>query len=196
MSSRGYPKTLRILFSDTKGIQWADTDATLCNAGIPEGRLLIGKLLKPYPNAMTGSTMVEILCPHCEEEIGLDDDAVGEFCCPYCDENFTWDGLLDDGQLADFYDWKGFWISFGIPNLFIICGWILASHLEKYRDDALEWLHLMSFLSWITFLIYGIKEQNKAMWQGALTAIAVAPVVLTLGILYFLVVADWSINLN
>jgi hypothetical protein len=178
------------------GFTWVILDATLCNAGIPEGRLLIGKLLKPYPNAMTGSTMVEILCPHCEEEIGLDDDAVGEFCCPYCDEDFTWDGLLDDGQLADFYDWKGFWISFGIPNLFIICGWILASHLEKYRDDALEWLHLMSFLSWITFLIYGIKEQNKAMWQGALTAIAVAPVVLTLGILYFLVVADWSINLN
>ena len=25
----GYPKPLCILFSDTKGIQWADTDATL-----------------------------------------------------------------------------------------------------------------------------------------------------------------------
>ena len=27
-----YPKPLCILFSDTKGIQWADTDATLENA--------------------------------------------------------------------------------------------------------------------------------------------------------------------
>jgi len=26
--ARGYPKPLRILFSDTKGIQWVDTDAT------------------------------------------------------------------------------------------------------------------------------------------------------------------------
>ena len=26
---RGYPKNLCILFSDTKGIQWADTDATI-----------------------------------------------------------------------------------------------------------------------------------------------------------------------
>ena len=26
---RGYPKPLCILFSDTKGIQWGDTDATL-----------------------------------------------------------------------------------------------------------------------------------------------------------------------
>ena len=25
---RGYPNTLCILFSDTKGIQWVDTDAT------------------------------------------------------------------------------------------------------------------------------------------------------------------------
>ena len=28
----GYPKPLYILFSDTKGIQWDDTDATLCIA--------------------------------------------------------------------------------------------------------------------------------------------------------------------
>jgi hypothetical protein len=34
--------------------------------------------------------MVEILCPHCEEEIGLDDDAVGEFICPHCDGDFEW----------------------------------------------------------------------------------------------------------
>tara|TARA_X000000368_G_scaffold210663_1_gene166423 strand:- start:715 stop:1146 length:432 start_codon:yes stop_codon:yes gene_type:complete len=141
--------------------------------------------------------MVEILCPHCDEEIGLDDDAIGEFICPYCGEDFTWGGLSDDGVSTDFYDWKGFWISFGIPNFFIICAWILAAHLEaRYVDDVIWWLHLTSFLSWITFLIYGIKEQNKAMCQGALTAIAVAPVVLILGILYFLGVADWSMNLR
>ena len=34
--------------------------------------------------------MVEILCPHCEEEIELDDDAYGEFTCPYCDGEFEW----------------------------------------------------------------------------------------------------------
>ena len=33
--------------------------------------------------------MVEILCPHCDEEIGLDDDAIGEFICPHCGEDFT-----------------------------------------------------------------------------------------------------------
>lgn len=39
--------------------------------------------------------MVEILCPHCEEEIELDDDASGEFACPYCDGEFEW-GIEDD----------------------------------------------------------------------------------------------------
>ena len=34
--------------------------------------------------------MVEILCPHCEEEIALDDDAYGDFSCPYCEGEFEW----------------------------------------------------------------------------------------------------------
>lgn len=34
--------------------------------------------------------MVEIVCPHCEEEIELDDDASGEFLCPLCDGEFEW----------------------------------------------------------------------------------------------------------
>ena len=46
--------------------------------------------------------MVEILCPHCEKEIELDDDASGEFACPYCDGEFEWgvedefDSFMDD----------------------------------------------------------------------------------------------------
>ena len=34
--------------------------------------------------------MVVIQCPHCEEEIELDDDAFGEFQCPYCEGEFEW----------------------------------------------------------------------------------------------------------
>ena len=34
--------------------------------------------------------MVEILCPHCEEKIALDDDASGEFVCPHCEGVFEW----------------------------------------------------------------------------------------------------------
>ena len=38
----------------------------------------------------TSISMVEILCPHCEGEIELDDDASGEFACPLCDGEFEW----------------------------------------------------------------------------------------------------------
>ena len=34
--------------------------------------------------------MVLILCPHCEEEIELDDDAFGDFQCPHCEGEFEW----------------------------------------------------------------------------------------------------------
>ena len=34
--------------------------------------------------------MVEIQCPHCDEEIELDDDSSGVFACPYCDGEFEW----------------------------------------------------------------------------------------------------------
>jgi uncharacterized Zn-finger protein len=42
-------------------------------------------------------SMVEILCPHCEEEIQLDDDAAGEFGCPYCESEFEW-GMHDEDE--------------------------------------------------------------------------------------------------
>ncbi|MGY8701397.1 MAG: hypothetical protein ACKVHH_01660 [Candidatus Poseidoniales archaeon] len=153
---------------------------------------------------MAGTTMVEIQCPHCDEEIGLDDDAIGEFSCPHCDEDFTWDGLLDDGESADFYDWKSFWISFGIPNLFIIMAWGSGILFDPYRirsdsgdvifasGDAIGLLHIVSFLSWITILIYGIRIKNKAMWKGALAGIAAAPAVWILGIVWYIEATDWS----
>ena len=35
---------------------------------------------------MTGFT-----CPHCEEDIELEDGVSGVFKCPHCDQNFSWD---------------------------------------------------------------------------------------------------------
>ena len=48
--------------------------------------------------------MVEILCPHCDGEIELDDDASGEFECPLCDGEFEWnmDGeSYESGNYSD-----------------------------------------------------------------------------------------------
>ena len=34
--------------------------------------------------------MVELQCPHCDEDIELDDGDSGMFNCPYCSEEFYW----------------------------------------------------------------------------------------------------------
>ena len=150
--------------------------------------------------------MAEILCPHCDEEIELDDDAIGEFSCPHCDEDFTWGGLSGDGTSTGFYNSKSFWIGFGIPNLFIILAWGSGILLDEYRirsnsgdvifnsDDAIGLLHIVSSLSWISILIYGIRSKNKAMWKGSLVALIAAPAVLILGIVWYVVATDWSMG--
>ena len=147
--------------------------------------------------------MAEILCPHCDEEIELDDDAIGEFSCPHCDEDFTWGGLSSDGTSTVPYNSKSFWIGFGIPNLFIILAWGSAIIFHEYRihfnflgifnsDDTLGLLHIVSLLSWISILIYGIRSKNKAMWKGSLVALVAAPAVLILGIVWYVEATDWS----
>ena len=149
--------------------------------------------------------MVEILCPHCDEEIGLDDDAIGEFICPYCGEDFTWGGLSDDGVSTDFYDWKGFWIGFGIPNLFIILAWSLHLLMHEYEirfdflgilnsGDVFGLLHIVSFLSWISILIYGIRSKNKAMWKGTLVGLAAAPAFVIIGWVLYVEATGWSMR--
>ena len=45
--------------------------------------------------------MVEILCPHCEEQIALEDDASGEFICPYCEGEFEWNVQSEFEQLEE-----------------------------------------------------------------------------------------------
>ena len=34
--------------------------------------------------------MVEIQCPHCDEDVELENDVFGLFDCPHCDEEFIW----------------------------------------------------------------------------------------------------------
>lgn len=34
--------------------------------------------------------MVELQCPHCDEDIELDDGESGLFLCPHCNEDFYW----------------------------------------------------------------------------------------------------------
>jgi len=42
--------------------------------------------------------MVEIQCPHCDENVELEDDVFGLFDCPHCDEEFIWE---DDEDVSN-----------------------------------------------------------------------------------------------
>ena len=145
--------------------------------------------------------MVDILCPHCDEEIGLDDDAVGEFSCPLCDEDFTWDGLSDDGDSAGILDKNSFLIGFLIPNLFVIIAFVVGAYVDStieigevdYSDGVVESLLVVSLLSWIAILIYGIRIKNKAIWGGALGGLILAPFVFISGFIWYLSTTNWSI---
>ena len=44
-----------------------------------------------YAEWVIGNVMVEIECPHCDEDIELDDGVYGLFDCPLCGEEFEWD---------------------------------------------------------------------------------------------------------
>ena len=62
---------------------------TLVNSKtVYEGTPLKWKRLNPYLIAIIGSTMVEIQCPHCEEDVELEDGGSGLFDCPHCNNEF------------------------------------------------------------------------------------------------------------
>ena len=42
--------------------------------------------------------MVEIQCPHCDEDVELENGVFGLFDCPHCDEEFAWE---DDEDISN-----------------------------------------------------------------------------------------------
>ena len=48
--------------------------------------------------------MVVIQCPHCEEDIELEDDVYGLFDCPLCDEEFIWEDDDNDEDVSNEYE--------------------------------------------------------------------------------------------
>ena len=121
------------------------------------------------------SSMVDILCPHCEEEIGLDDDASGEFSCPFCEGEFEWNmqpqmqGMAYEGRPVEmmpildalkscFQQYVGFsgrasrseyWF-FNLSFFIAAMGLLILTLVSLFVANALA--GIMSFLSFVLYL--------------------------------------------
>jgi len=58
--------------------------------------------------------MVEIKCPHCNEDVELDEGEFGLFECPYCDEEFNWEEKKIMGSIKGKELWLRLLLNIGI----------------------------------------------------------------------------------
>jgi endogenous inhibitor of DNA gyrase (YacG/DUF329 family) len=138
------------------------------------------KLLKPYPNAITGSTMVVIQCPHCGEDVELEDGASGLFDCPYCNKDFAWNGDLQTNDLKV----KFLLFLFGIfsPSLlFFVSLWIMIAVFPPSGWDILLYFLIsigICVLYTLSLAIYGGLTKNKPLLQGILLSLVASYLVI------------------
>ena len=86
---------------------------------------------------MGGGSMVEIECPHCDEDIELDDDEFGLFECPYCEEEFLWEQESNSIEIKPAAAFSVSVLRYFLPviiGIFIIVGLILLWLLNAYAN--------------------------------------------------------------
>ena len=91
---------------------WAIYIATVVYVYDTKRDACFGKLVKPYDNAMTGFAMIVIQCPHCEEDVELEEGSSGWFSCPHCDEDFSHGEA--DGEIYSLYSQTQLFMSPGM----------------------------------------------------------------------------------
>ena len=125
-----------------------------------------------------------IQCPHCGEDIELEDGASGLFVCPYCDKDFTWDGdvkviIVDDDLKSKFLVFL-----FGIfsPSLlFFVSLWIQIAVFPPSGWDVLLYFLIsigICVVFTLSLAIYGGLKKNKPLLQGALLSLVASYLVI------------------
>ena len=125
-----------------------------------------------------------IQCPHCGEDIELEDGASGLFVCPYCDKDFTWDGdvkviIVDDDLKSKFLVFL-----FGIfsPSLlFFVSLWIQIAVFPPSGWDILLYFLIsigLCVVFTLSLAIYGGLKKNKPLLQGVLLSLVASYLVI------------------
>ena len=78
--------------------------------------------------------MVEIQCPHCEEDIELKHGSTGLFNCPYCHEEFSYEG--DDIFMPTFSDKLQIFMTVGMKIGLAIVGLGVVLFLGFLIDEG------------------------------------------------------------
>lgn len=119
--------------------------------------------------------MVLIECPHCAEDIELDDASFGLFECPFCEEEFEWSREKYHAHDA-FSDPSGFAIGAIGPFATTCCG-VLYSMMVHDGLDTLVGV-LFSIILWpataLILVIYAYVRGRRLMLNGALGSLAVS----------------------
>ena len=124
--------------------------------------------------------MVVIQCPHCEEEIVLNDDAFGEFECPHCENEFEWGGDFQTNDLKV----KFLLFLFGIFSpglLFFVSLWIQIAVFPPSGWDVLLYFLIsigICVVSTLSLAIYGGLTKNKPLLQGVLLSLVASYLVI------------------
>ena len=138
------------------------------------------KLLKPYPNAMTGSTMAVIQCPHCGEDVELEVGASGLFDCPYCDKDFAWNGDFETNDLK--VKFLLFWFGIFSPSLlFFVSLWIQIAVFPPSGWDVLFYFVIsigICVVYTLSLAIYSGLTKNKPLLQGILFSLVASYLVI------------------
>ena len=121
-----------------------------------------------------------IQCPHCGEDIELEDGASGLFECPYCNKDFASNDGFDINNLKVKFLWHLFGI-FSPSLLFFVSLWI---QIAVFPPSG--WAVLLYFLISIgicvvftlSLAIYGGLKKNKPLLQGALLSLVASYLVI------------------
>ena len=151
--------------------------------------------------------MVELECPHCEEEIELDDGDYGLYSCPHCDDEFEYENEEDlltgiatnqDGNHWGFNEishlnqpLRDLGISMSIAPIFMLLANLTATITSMdYGNDVeyegISWLFVaLSSIAGVAIPIVGFLIGRKMIGVGGLCGLVLLPIVyfITCGLL-------------
>ncbi len=102
--------------------------------------------------------MVLLQCPHCDDEIELDDGSFGLFDCPHCENEFEWEDS-DDDEVGNFEP-------IGTESMNV--------HFKKAGIILALTVVSMAVLTFFLFLLNGESIGDSFVWTFYAAVIAAA----------------------